>query len=73
MKPIASIKVVICGHCYNSGIVTVVSTSHNEEKITDRILRMQSLSGQMYRHTGQHLQHRALKVFKSGGSASASL
>jgi len=55
MKPVASIKVVISGHCYNSGILTVVSTLHNEGKSTDRILPMQSLSGQLYKHAGQHL------------------
>jgi len=52
---VSSIKVVISKHCYNSGILTVVSTLHNEEKSTDRILPMQSLSGQPYRHAGQHL------------------
>jgi len=55
MKPVAIIKVAISGHCYNSGILTVVSTLHNEEKSTDRILPVQSLSGQLYSHAGQHL------------------
>jgi len=33
MKPVASIKVVISGHCYSCGILTVVSTLLHFEKI----------------------------------------